>query len=198
MIDIVAGQKIGGALGWLLTLGASDTKAVRQEMEDLLVHCTSTLKSLVELCDALNSLTDENFDVESFRQVYYHCQFNYTMPEAAVKARTHCTDIERDIERITFKITKLMRTELGRWADVDKGFGELRDADLSFLDRFEEDMKRVNDGLKQVNELISKDKDVAWIQFENLRDPLLEGMKRLSQEIDTMQRAQDHVRRLLT
>jgi hypothetical protein len=198
MIDLVAGQKIGKSLLWLLTLGESDTKQVRQEIEDLLVHTTATLKSLVELSDALNSLDQGSFNDKSFGPVFMHCAFNYTSPEAVVKARTRCTDIQRDISRILFRLAKILRTDLGKWSEVDDGFGELMNADLTFLERFESDMRQLNEGLEDVLKTIPQDRAAAWKKFESLRESLLEGMRQLRSEIETMKKADKHIRILLS
>lgn len=197
-IDLSGAKELAKGLQWLSSLGESDTKKVRDELQDLLLHCSQTLKSFVQLAEVLYEIKKEAFNTESFLDVFFHCSANYTSPEGARKARSHCTDIQRDIQRIKFKLAKVLRSELGQWSSVDEDFSKLVDADEDFLDSFETDMERVQRELEQILELIESDTESAWERYESLRTSLIKSVSGLRKELRTMERAENHIRRMLT
>ena len=197
-IDLSGLRELVGAFAWFLGLGKADTQHIRDETQDLLDHTAQTLKVFVQLTEALYKIEEEDFDQQSFLPVFFHCTQNFTNPEAARRARGHCTDIQRDVERIQFKLTKVLRTNVGRWKSLDEAFGWLADADEDFLERFEADMRRVDQELLEIARLVSEDRQAAWQRYGGLRAALLDEMAKLRGEIDKMRRAEDHVRRVLT
>ncbi len=198
MIDLAAVKELGETFLWFLTLGKSDVKEIRDELQDLLSHCSQTLKSFGELTEALYQMKPQEFTEASFLPVYFHCINNYTSPDAARRARSHCTDIRRDIERINFKLTKILRTEIGSWRSLDEAFKKVSDADQDFLDHFERDMSLVDNELTQIVSLLRGDPQEAWHRYEQLRSTLLADRAELRNEFKNMQQAEDHIRRVLT
>ncbi|MCL4801152.1 MAG: hypothetical protein KJ025_16275 [Burkholderiales bacterium] len=198
MLDLTGVKALGETFLWFLSLGESDAKQIRDELQDLLSHCSQTLKSLGELTEALYGMKPEQFTEQTYLPVYFHCVNNYTSPEAARRARSHCTDIQRDVARMRFKLTRLLRTEIGSWKSLDAAFGRLVDADEDFLDQFEKDMSRVDRELTEVVGLLGKDRQEAWRRYEELRSALLQDLAGLSKEFRNMREAEDHIRRVLT
>jgi hypothetical protein len=197
-IDLTGPKELAKAFGWFLALGASETQHIRDELQDLLLHTTQTLKALVQLTEALYQIEADDFDEKSYLPVFFHCSQNFTSPEAAQKARSHCTDIQRDIERIQFKLAKVLRAKVGRWKSLDEAFKRLADADRDFLDQFEADMQRVDEELLEIVRLVREDRQEAWKRYEGLRSTLLDSISRLREEVAAMRQAEDHIRGILT
>ena len=168
------------------------------ELQDLLNHCSQTIKSSAELAESLYKLKPEEFSEDTFLPVYFHCVTNYTSPEAARHARSHCTDIMRDVERIKFKVTKILRTEIGHWTSLDEAFAKFSNADDDFLDQFEKDMQLVDAELQQIFNLIQTNQQAAWQKYDQLRITLAADLAKLSGEFRKMREAEDHVRKVLT
>ena len=198
MLELTAVKELGEIFLWFLTLGKSDTKRIRDELQDLLSHCSQTLKSLGELTEALYKMKLQEFTKKTFLSIYFYCYNNYTRPDAARQARSHCTDIERDIRRIQFKLTKILRTEVGSWKGLDKAFAKFGKADVDFLDKFEEDMSQVDKKLTEILNLLPKKRQEAWRKYEELRSALLKDLSGLTKEFEKMRKAEDHIRRILT
>jgi hypothetical protein len=140
----------------------------------------------------------QDFTEESFLPIYFHCINNYTSPDAARRARSHCTDIQRDVARINFKLTKILRTEIGSWKSLDKAFKKVADADEDFLDQFEKDMSQVDKELTEIVNLLRENPQEAWRKYEQLRATLLTDLAGMRKDFNNMRQAEDHIRRVLT
>jgi ElaB/YqjD/DUF883 family membrane-anchored ribosome-binding protein len=197
MLDLVAAKELGEALLWFLTLGKSDAKQIRDELQDLLSHCSQTLKSMGELTEALYKIKLKDFKKE-FPATFFHCTTNFTSPDAARRARSHCTDIKRDVERINFKVTKILRTEIGSWKSLNEAFKKFARADDDFLDQFENDMAKVDKELLEILRMMNKKPKEAWQRYEQLRSGLLDDIDELKEEFNTMRKAENHIRLVLT
>ena len=188
-----------GPLEWFLTLGASDTKHIRNELQDLLHHTSQSLKGLVNLSEVLDDIPLENFDLKSFGPVYVHCQSYFTSPAGAQEVRTHCTDILRDVNRINFKLAKYLRAEGGDWKGLNHAFEKLENADLTFLEEFENELVRIGDQLRAIFHLIDSGKaEEGWNRYQELRLSVLKGRDSLRHELKKLSEAEVHIRRILT
>lgn len=208
MFDLAAFKKFLEPLGWFLTLGESDTRKVRAQLQDLLQHTGRSLQTLIELNLVLTPIEKSSFNKSTFGPVYLHCQAHLTSPEAAEKARSHCTDIARDVRRLNFITAKYLRTELSAqsegWKGIDKAFRELMDADAAFLDKFSAELVRLGDRLKSIfdkvtSPLVTPDAlNDAWREYESLRADLVQDHSSLKVERNRLLKAENHIRRVLT
>ncbi len=199
MFDVTALQTLLEPLGWFLTLGKSDTKEMRTEIQELLHHTGQSVRTLIELETTLAGLNEQTLTKDSFYNVYLHCKYTYTGNDAPELARTHCSDIRRDIRRISFKAAKLFRTEWGEWKNVGNSFSKLENADLAFLEEFGSSLRRVDAELDVVNDLLKKDdKAAAWTRFSGLRDDIRSDVESLRTVIERLRQAEDHIRLVLT
>lgn len=188
-----------GPLEWFLTLGATDTKHIRNELQDLLHHTSQSLKGLIDLSEVLDDIPRESFDLRSFGPVYSHCQSYFTSPDGAQETRTHCTDILRDVNRINFKVAKYLRAEGGDWKGLNHAFENLENADMAFLEEFEKELVRIGEKLRANLQLIDSGKSgEAWNRYQDLRLSVLKGRDSLSHELNKLSEAEGHIRRILT
>jgi hypothetical protein len=197
MLDIGQIKFLAASFDWFLNIGASDAKKVRDELQDLLNHCAQTIKSAVELGETLYQVKSEDFSEDTFRPIFFHCVKNYTSPEAARQARSHCTDIERDVARIKFRLTRLLRADNLQWNSLDQAFARFSDADGDFLVQFERDMQLVQSELQEILTLTRTDPQQAWQKYEQLRETLTADLAKLTGELKKMRDAEDHIRRIL-
>lgn len=151
-----------------------------------------------ELTEALYKIKPEKFTQETYLPVYFFCINNYTNPEAARIARSHCTDITRDVDRINFKLTKILRAEVGSWKSLDQAFDNFIHVDEDFLYQFEKDMAEVDKVLTEIVRLLQYDPEAAWRKYEDLRSALLADLAELREAFKNMRKAENHIRRLLT
>lgn len=199
MVDLGWFREFLNPFGWFLSLGKADAEHVKEEIKDLLQHCSQSLRSLIELSDTLEEIPLDQFTKERFLPISNHCFWFFTSPDAAQKARTHCTDIERDVARIEFKMAKLLRTEDRNWKGIGDAFSALMDADQSFLEQYAAELARIGEELETVGKLLNDGKkEQAWKTYNGLRASLITSRQAFSNEISRMQAAQTHVHKLLT
>lgn len=200
MIDPAAFKAFLEPFGWFLTLGKTETDHIKQEIQDLLQHSSQSLRSLIELTETLREVPAADFDMNSFSKIVNACLVFFTSPEAAQKARTHCTDIERDTKRITFKMAGFLRAEDGDWKGLNQAFQALLiKADWTFLDQYAKELERIGGELKAIEGVLQRgDRNAAWARYNALRTSLMTTKWDLANEIARMQQAETHIRSLLT
>jgi len=198
MFNLQPFQEFLKPFGWFLTLGKGDTDQIKGEIDDLLQHSSQSLRSLIELGDTLEDIPLAQFTEQGFWRIANHCFWFFTSPQASQKARTHCTDIERDVARINFKVAKLLRTEGGDWKGINDAFRTLMDADHFFLNQYEQELASLGNELQAIGDLLMKDAQAAWQRYDTLRSSLAKSRQGLSNEIANMQKAQTHIHKLLT
>jgi len=198
MLGIGQIKFLAESFDWFLGIGATDASKIKDELQDLLGHCAQTVKAAAELTESLYALKPEEFSQTTFMPIFLHCVKNYTSVDAARRARSHCTDIERDVARIKFRLARILRAENLQWQSLDQAFARFADADGDFLVQFEHDMQLVETELQQIRNLVGSDPHQAWQKYENLRETLAADLANLSGELKKMQQAEDHVRRILT
>ena len=187
------------SLDWFLSIGKGDVEHIKGEIADLLQHSSQSLKSLLEMSDILEDIPMGDFSQQTFGPIANHCLWFFTSPHAAQQARTHCTDIQRDVARIKFKMAKILRTENQDWKGIDDAFRRLMDADHYYLHHYEMELGRIGSELSDIGNLLDKGKTKeAWQRYVDLRKSLTHSRKSLSREIAKMQQAQTHVHMLLT
>lgn len=200
MSDLISHLKVLlSPLEWFLSIGKEDVEHVKAEIADLLQHSSQSLKSLLELSAVLEEIPRGKFSQETFGPIANHCLWFFTSPQAAQQARTHCTDIQRDVARIKFKMAKILRTENRDWKGIEKAFQRLMDADHYYLHHYEHELMRIGSTLSEISDLLKKNQaDAAWRRYLKLRKSLTNSCALLANEIAKMQKAQTHVHALLT
>lgn len=184
---------------WFLSLGKGDTDHIKSEVADLLLHSSQSLKSLLELSQTLEDIPRSDFSKARFGPIANHCWWFFTTDRGIQQARTHCTDIQRDVARINFKMAKILRTENQSWKGINDAFGRIMDADRVFLHDYEVELSRIGSELSAIDELLQKGAtDAAWQRYGDLRSSLTQSRQSLSNEIAQMQKAQIHIHALLT
>jgi hypothetical protein len=199
MIDLTKLPDLLNPFGWLARLGKGDTDVVKAEIADLLQHSSQSLRTLIELDDTLAEIPIGDFTPAKFWPIANHCFWFFTSPDAAQKARTHCTDIQRDVARINFKMAKVLRTECLNWKGINQAFAELLDADRDFLFAYQEELTRLGAELNAIGQVLDAgDTQRAWDQYQALRRSIQTSRHKLSNQIALMQKAQTNVHTLLT
>jgi hypothetical protein len=199
MIDLTKLPNVLNAFAWFSRLGKDDTDHVKTEIADLLQHSSQSLRTLIELEDTLVDIPLQEFTRERFWRVANHCFCVFTSPEAAQKARTHCTDIQRDVARINFKMAKVLRTENLDWKGISQAFAELQNADGKYLCGYKEELTRLGAELDAIGNVLNNgDTQRAWEQYRALRISIQTSRQALSNQIGLMQQAQTNIHSLLT
>ena len=154
MGDLTKLPDLLSAFGWLARLGKGDADHVKAEIADLLQHSSQSLRTLIELDETFVKVSVEDF-ASKFWPIANHAFWVFTSPEAAQKARTHCTDIQRDVARINFKMAKVLRTEGLDWQGISQAFANLLNADQDYLFEYETELTRLGTELRAIEQLVA-------------------------------------------
>jgi hypothetical protein len=88
-------------LMWLCTLGKSEVKSVKKEAAELIQDLSKSLTSLWDVTTQMTNIPANKFDKELFETRWDYFFRYYLGPENISKARTHCGNVTRDMDRIT-------------------------------------------------------------------------------------------------
>jgi len=184
---------------WIKNLGAKDTEKIRNELNDLVFHASTSLKTILEIIELIEDYNDENFDKSEFRELYKVCRRFYLDPGALEKCRTHCTDLFRDVERIEFKLIKYGRTEGVKVTELNTLISEVGMAEDEYLQSFDKNIQFLENSLNEINEYLeNNDLPNAKEVFNKLKSRMLEDLDELRQAKKDMAIAEDHIRKILT
>src|SRR5712692_6484411 len=153
MFDMNTVKPIVEGMKWLVTLTAAEIKNVKDETQQLLGHLSASLIGLWEVTKEVSKLSDQDFKT-GFPAVYEYFKKFYYDPKAFEQVRTHCSDLKRDEGRISFKLSKFLRTDIGKWKDANQKlqFSLLEDA--SYIVDYQQNFELLNTRLNEIHGLL--------------------------------------------
>lgn len=194
MMDLSSIKNIAEVTAWFLTLGRAELRQVRTEAEELLGDLRKSLVNLWDITVEVTKLTPEQLSLESFQPVHdYFIRF-YLDPQNISAARTHCGYVERDVERITFKLSTLLHSDLGKWAEAREKLKNIIDYDGSLLRSYDECIQILKQKLSLIRDkLQSGDISGARYDYRVLRQDLEKDVFELDKYMKQMREASDHL-----
>jgi len=182
------------AIQWLLTLGRSELRQVRTDTEELLNDLRKSLVNLWDVTTEVTKLAPKDLTADSFRPVYEYFVRFYLDPQSISAARTHCGHIARDVDRITFKLSSLLHTDLGRWQDARRKLGEVVNGDSMLLASYDACIQDLDDRLTVISDFFEQGKDDAAREaYRSLRMELRPDVRRLRTYVAKMEQASQHL-----
>ena len=195
MLNLISIKEIANAFKWILGIGKDDIKHVRDETEELLHHLSKSVKSLRQVVSEVTSLSESEFDDKRFSKIYDHFKLFYLYPEHQDKARTHCSDLQRDIGRIEHKLAHVLRTDLGKWKLAKNALGCIIDGDLAILESYSDCIKDLDSRLKRIQaDLESGHESRARESYLQMKKDLSADIEELRSAIQIMREADAHIR----
>lgn len=192
-------RKAYSIFSWIKNLGAEDTKKIRNELNDLIFHASTSLNTILDIIELIEEFDDKKFDKSEFREVYKVCRRFYLDPQALEKCRTHCTDLFRDADRIEFKLAKYGRTERVNVSELNKLISDVGIAEDEYLQSFDSNIQFLEESLNSIKKHLNDDKlSDAEDFFIKLKSRMLEDLDELSQAKKEMSKAENHIRKILT
>ena len=193
-MDLTIAVGIGKALEWFLTLGRSELRQVRGEAEELL---SDLRKSLVNLWDVATEVTrtdPSDLTMQTFQPVYEYFTRFYLNPQNISAARTHCGYVERDIDRLTFKLGTLLHTDLGRWSDAKMHLNDVIVNDVVLITSYDRSIAEIREHLQAIDTAFrAGDVTKARTTYSSMRESLRPDILRLEKFVATMEKANQHL-----
>ena len=106
-MDLTFADAAGKTFLWLLTLGKSELRAVRTDVEELINDLRKSLVSLYDLAKVITDADSAGLEARTFAPVYDYVNRFYLNPQDLSAPRTHCGYVSRDVDRIMFKFSKV-------------------------------------------------------------------------------------------
>jgi hypothetical protein len=185
---------IAKALEWFLTLGRTELRQVRGEAEELL---SDLRKSLVNLWDVTKEVTrtaPSDLTMETFQPVYDYFTRFYLNPENISAARTHCGHVQRDIDRLTFKLGTLLHTDLGRWSDAKLHLSDVIVNDPVLIASYGRSIDQIHQHLEAIDAAFrAGDVPRARAMYAAMGESLRPDILKLEKVVATMEKANQHL-----
>jgi len=192
-------RKAFGIFSWIKNLGSEDTEKIRNELNDLVFHASSSLKTILDIIELIEEFDDKKFDKSEFIELYKVCRRFYLDPQALEKCRTHCTDLFRDVERIEFKLAKYGRTEDVNVSELNNLISDVGIAEDEYLQSFDNNIQFLEESLNSINKYLDNEKLSDAVNcFSKLKSKMLEDLDGLHRAKKEMSTAENHIRKILT
>lgn len=197
MLELKTVQEIIEALKWISTLGNSDIKEVKNDVEELVSELSKSLANLWDVVCQVTSIKEDEFSKESFSAVYdYFVEFYLGMGNL-MPARTYCGNVRRTVGRIKFKFAKFLHTDVGKWDEVDAALRKIVKRDGDILAEYETSIRKLDYELKEIKGLLVKKEVVAGKnRYFGLKSDLEDNIRLLKSGTEEMSRALDHINSL--
>jgi hypothetical protein len=199
MLNLAQFKDLINPLSWISNLGKEDTKNYKEELQDLLMHSTQSLRTVLEITKVLDLLDLNKLDESKFKELYYNLRGIYTGNHLSDQIRTHCTNIERDVRRLNFKASILLRSEIEDYKDVRKTFFRLIDADGIFITQIDKIVDNVSAYLESSYQLIEKgDLSKAKENLSEIKNILRQELVGIEDVLKELKKAENSIRNSLT
>jgi hypothetical protein len=193
-MDLISISGIAKALEFFLTLGRSELRQVRGDAEELLGDLR---KSLVNLWDAATEVTRPNpsdLTMQTFQSVYDYFTRFYLNPDNISAARTHCGYVERDINRLTFKLGTLLHSDLGRWSDAKRHLNDVIVNDITLIESYDRSIAEIDGHLQAIDTAFrAGDVTTARTKYAAMRKSLRPDILQLKKVVTAMEKANQHL-----
>jgi hypothetical protein len=181
-------------LNWILSLSSSDTKNLKEEIEELIADLSKSLRGLWNITREISNFPDENLE-RNFPCLYTHFKCFYYGNEAFQAVRTHCSSLQRDLDRVRFKVSFFIRADLGKWKDANNSlqFGLLND--INYENDYRQNYENLNTRLSEINESFrGGHSEQASQLFTLLKKDLQQDLDYLHNHIKVLEDTNEHIR----
>lgn len=186
-MDLSSIKHIAEELFWFLTLGKSELRQVRTETEELLNDLRKSLVNIWDVTTEVTKLEPGEVTLKTFSPIRNYVYRFYLHPETISAARTHCGYVERDVDRITFKLSTLLHSDLGKWSEARQKLRNIVDFDGTLTTSYDKCIQSIWQEVDAIhNDLMAKQPKKARERYTKLRDDLEGDIRKLKQYMTGM------------
>lgn len=132
--------------------------------------------------------------MQTFQPVYDYFTRFYLNPENISAARTHCGYVERDIERLTFKLGTLLHTDLGSWSDAKMHLSDVIVNDVVLITSYDRSINEIHEHLQAIDSAFrAGDVATARTKYAAMRQSLRPDILQLEKFVAAMEKANQHL-----
>jgi hypothetical protein len=193
-MDLISITGIAKALEWFVMLGRRELRQVRGDAEELLGDLRKSLVNLWDVATEVTRLDPSNLTMQTFQPVYDYFTRFYLDPKSISAARTHCAYVERDIDRLTFKLGKLLHSDLGRWSDAKKHLNDVIVNDVVLITSYDRSIAEIHKHLQAIDAAFQTgDVAKARTTYAAMRESLRPDILQLNKVVAAMEKANQHL-----
>ena len=197
MFDLMTIQGIIGTLKWVLTLGKSEVIHVKKETDEVINEPSKSLMNLWDIMKEITNLSEVDFTKEQFENRYDYFLNFYFGDRNISAARTHCGNVVREVDRIKFKLAKILHTNIGRWEEADKKLSYLKEADPVILYDYDSCISSLHDRMKLIKGHFDAGEVTSAMQsYSTLKIDLENDINQLREGVETMELAINHINKI--
>ena len=198
MLELESVREIVSTLKWMLTLGASEIKQVKEDIRELIQELSKSLTNLWDLTTKITTLPEGELNKASFETLYDYFVTFYVGPENISTARTHCGNVERGVNKIRFKLAKFFHTDIGKWNEAGDKLRKIVGADFAILRQYDSCIDTLDARLRSIrDQLEAGSVDTARQSYASLKRDLETDIRELNDGRKTMDAALGHVARIV-
>jgi hypothetical protein len=109
MLELAAIEAIGKGIVWLKNLSDEEVRSVKDQTRELLHDLSRGLMILYDVTSTVSGLNDDQFNKGEFSLVFNNFKKIYYDNEYYANANTRCSDLERDVESISLRISLFLK-----------------------------------------------------------------------------------------
>ena len=189
-MDLISSAGIAKAFEWFATLGRAELRQVRHDAEELLGDMRKSLVSLWDVATEVTRLEPEELTTQTFKTVFEYFVRFYLNPTNISAGRTHCGNVERDVERITFKLSALLHSDLGRWSDAKSHLNDVIVNDIVITTSYDRSIAEIHQHLQAINQAFQVGDDAtARTRYSAMCTSLKPDILQLEQYVAVMEKA---------
>jgi hypothetical protein len=197
MFEFTTIKGIIDSFSWILTLGKSELVHVKSETNEVISELSKSLRSLWDVTKEIANLSEVDLTKEQFEDRWDYFFSFYVGDQNISAARTHCGNVMRDVERIKFKLAKILHTDIGRWRDVDKALISIIEEDPVILENYDACIASLENRMSEIRgHFDAGDVVLARQSYATLKQDIEDDIRQLREGIVTMEQAIDHVNRI--
>jgi len=198
MLDLKSIQEIANALVWISSLGLSEVKGVKTDVEELISELSKSLVNLWEIVKTVTAIDESEFTKEKFEDIYdYFLEF-YFGDRNISQTRTHCGNVERTANRIKFKFAKVLHTDIGKWNEADEQLNLIVTRDGAILREYDASISKIDSGLRKIKDMLEGENySIGKQRYFSLKKEMEDDVKQLKNGVNAMEQAFNHINQIV-
>ena len=194
LLDLNPIKPILEGIEWLCTFSARDVQEVKDEWQELLGHLSKGIVSLWKITREVARLSDQDFQA-GFPKLYEYFKDAYYDPQAFAAVRIHCGNLDKSLKDLRFKLSVVLRTDLGKWKDARESLRIGLLEDRNYEQEYRRNFELLNTRLNEINSVLNENKPgEALEKYKALRKQLSGDLDYLNAHVQKIREADSQFR----
>jgi hypothetical protein len=133
---------------------------------------------------------------EYFKEAYYeYFKEAYYDPQTFEAVRIHCSDLDKSLKDLRFKLSVVLRTDLGKWKDARESLRIGLLEDHAYEQEYRRNFELLNTRLNEINSVLNENKPAETLEmYKALRKQLSGDLDYLNSHVQKIRDADSQFR----